>query len=168
MKSIFVSIHFYLTFLLLCVFLFLKQRSRKYHRILQGKISCLSKVHNKYKWQVYDGGGHGDVRKAINYPRLLFSPRISCQVSVISKHKCLRFWATVFSFLSFIVIRILILSHTDLNLLHQPSAWIIHLSIWLSKPWSYLKMSGGCLEKLTVPNVFAPYEDRLVLYYPTF
>lgn len=32
----------------------------------------------------------------------------------------------------------------------------------------FLKLSGGGLENIIVPNVFTPYEDRLSLYYPTF
>lgn len=127
MNSIFVSIHSYLTFLLLCVFLFLTQRNRKHHSILQEKIICLSEVHNKYKWQVCAVRGCGHVRNAINYLLLIFWPRISNEVSAISEHKCVKIWATIFSFLSFIVIRVRILSCIDFNsrtsLVHELHTW---------------------------------------------
>lgn len=74
MNSIFVSIHSYLAFLLLCVFLFLIQRNRKHHSILQEKIICLSEVHNKYKWQVCAVGGCGCGRNAIIICFFYFDP----------------------------------------------------------------------------------------------
>ena len=160
MKFFPVSTPSHLTFLLLCVFLFLMQKNRNQHSSLQEKSFVWVKSTTNVNGSYMLGGGHGYVRNAINCLFFLSWPRISWEVSVISEHKFLRG-----------------LSHRfQLSLIHGNESQDPFLyCFWFTAPalclnympehlvfqgLQFLKMSGGGLENITVPNVLRTYEDR--------